>query len=120
MLAPNIQDLYDFYIKVKNTQNTEERYKGKEKYYHASGANSCRRKLYFETVLVADKTNEPKNTDYRKMRLGTVFHSEMEDCFNYLNSQPSYDILSKLVLVLILVYLVVYLEALRFTKKMKS
>ena len=97
MIAPKIQDLYDYYISIKNDENSEQRYKGKEKYYHASGAYSCRRKLYFESVLVAEKTNAPKNIDYRKMRLGTVFHSEMEDCFNYLNSQPSNKTLSKTV-----------------------
>ena len=84
--SPDIQKLYDSYIKVENNRNREERYKGKEEYYHASSAFSCRRKLYFETVLVSDNTNPPNDSSYRKMRLGTIFHSEMEKCFDYYNN----------------------------------
>ena len=81
--APNIQKLYDHYIELANDKNRKDRYKGKEEYYHASSAFSCRRKLYFETVLVSDNTNPPKSISLRKMRLGTIFHSEMEKCFDY-------------------------------------
>ena len=84
--APNIQKLYDNYINVANDLNRNERYKGKEEYYHASSAFSCRRKLYFETVLVADRTNPPNDSSSRKMRLGTIFHNEMEKCFDYYNN----------------------------------
>ena len=79
--APKIQPIYDEYVKAQNEANREERYKGKEEYYHASGAGSCSRKLYFESVVVAEPTNSPSSDSYRKMRLGTIFHNEMEDCF---------------------------------------
>ena len=84
--APNIESIYNDYIVEQNTLNRKSRYTGKEKYYHASAANSCSRKLYYESVALTIPTNEPKKESYRKMRLGTIFHSEMEDCFN---SQPS-------------------------------
>jgi len=78
----NIQAIYDTFIAEQNKLNRDNRYKGKEEYYHASAAGSCLRKLYFESVLVAEATNSPSKESYRKMRLGTVFHSEMEDCFS--------------------------------------
>ena len=84
--APVIQLLYDNYIAFVNKDNREKRYKGKEEYYHASSAFSCRRKLYFESVLVAEPTNPPNESSLRKMRLGTVFHDEMEKCFDFYNN----------------------------------
>ena len=81
-----IQQLYYDYIKTKNHLNKEQRYKGKEEYYHASSAFSCRRKLYFESVLVAEATNPPNDSSLRKMRLGTIFHDEMEKCFDFYNN----------------------------------
>ena len=80
---PNIQSLYDNYIKERNTANREKRYKGKEDYYHASHSFYCRRMLYYESVLKSDITNPSDNKGFRKMRLGTVFHTEMEKCFDY-------------------------------------
>ena len=102
--APKIQDIYDEYVKAQNEANREERYQGKEEYYHASGAGSCSRKLYFESVAVAKPTNSPKPDSLRKMRLGTIFHNEMEDCFTT----------QVLVLVLVLVLTVLVLK---YTKK---
>ena len=78
----NIQAIYDSYIAEQNKLNRDNRYKGKEEYYHASSAGGCLRKLYFESILVSESTNDPSKESYRKMRLGTVFHSEMEDCFS--------------------------------------
>ena len=55
---PNyVVDVYNNYIKYQNDKNREERYKGKEHWYHASGAGSCSRKLYFESV----ERTEPSN-----------------------------------------------------------
>ena len=87
--SPNIQKLYDSYVKHTNDSNYEERYKGKEDYFHASGAGSCRRKLFFQSVACVEPTNEIKADSYRKMRLGTVFHSEMEDCFRYYSTSTN-------------------------------
>ena len=84
--APNIESIYNNYITEQNTLNRENRYTGKEKYYHASKAGHCDRQLYYESVALAKSTNKPTEKGYRTMRLGTIFHSEMEDCFN---SQPS-------------------------------
>ena len=81
--APDIKSLYNNYIENENEKNRLERYKGKEEYYHASHSFFCRRMLYYESVLVAEKTNPAKEDGVRKMRLGTIFHTEMEKCFDY-------------------------------------
>ena len=80
--APVIKDIYDIYIEKLNKLNRDERYKGKEEYYHSSHSYWCRRMLYYESVLVVEKTNPTEKDGVRKMRLGTVFHNEMENCFN--------------------------------------
>lgn len=85
MISPDIKLIYDKYIAEENRLNNEERYAGNEKFYHASSAGGCSRKLYYETVTTEEPTNLPSPESFRKMRLGTVFHNEMENCFNHYN-----------------------------------
>ena len=40
----DIEKLYNDYIQAKYKENYEERYKGKEEYYHASSSGFCSRK----------------------------------------------------------------------------
>ena len=87
--APEIQDLYDDFVKQTNDTNFEERYKGKEHYYHASSAGSCRRKTFFQSVACVEPTNPIDKGNLRKLLLGTVFHSEMEDCFRYYSTNST-------------------------------
>jgi len=70
-------DLYSLYMAEKNNLNQLERYTGKERYFHASGAGLCMRKKYFESTNVP-VTNHPDNEGLKRMRLGTVVHSEFE------------------------------------------
>ena len=46
----DIEGIYKDYLNRKEEENRELRYKGNESWYHASGAGSCSRKLYFESV----------------------------------------------------------------------
>ena len=46
----DIEGIYTDYLDKKQEENRLERYKGNESWYHASGAGSCSRKLYFESV----------------------------------------------------------------------
>ena len=46
----DIEGIYKDYLNVKEEENRQLRYKGNEHWYHASGAGSCSRKLYFESV----------------------------------------------------------------------
>ena len=55
----DIEKLYNDYIQVKYKENYEERYKGKEKWYHGSGAGSCSRKLNYESIQQAKVTAPP-------------------------------------------------------------
>ena len=74
----NIEKLYNDYIAIKNEENYQARYKGKEKYYHASGGGSCSRKLYYESVQQADTTNPSNERSNRILRLGTIVHEDLE------------------------------------------
>lgn len=67
----------EMYISNKNDINSQERYVGKESYFHASGAGLCTRKHYFATTD-APKTNPSDLEGLKRMRLGTVVHSEYE------------------------------------------
>ena len=58
-----------------------------ESWYHASGAGSCSRKLYFESVLKAEPTNDLKNRNRRVLRLGTIVHNDFDKAFNLYNKQ---------------------------------
>ena len=74
----DIEKLYNDYIAIKNEENYQARYKGKEKYYHASGGGSCSRKLYYESVEQADTTNPSNERSNRILRLGTIVHEDLE------------------------------------------
>lgn len=69
---------YDEFIKKENDKNREKRYDGKEHWYHASGAGSCSRKLYYESVLKAEPTNPINPDSLRLMRLGTIVHDDIQ------------------------------------------
>ena len=81
-----IGQVYAQYIKAENDKNTQNRYVGKEHYYHASGAGTCSRKLYFQSVEKVEPTNLPNSTSDRVMRLGTVLHQEIENSLLFNNS----------------------------------
>ena len=74
----DIEKLYNDYIAIKNEENYQARYKGKEEYYHASGGGSCSRKLYYESVEQADTTNPSNERSNRILRLGTIVHEDLE------------------------------------------
>ena len=81
-----IGQVYAQYIRAENKKNTQERYVGKEHYYHASGAGKCSRQLYFQSVAKVEPTNLPNSTADRVMRLGTVLHKEIENSLLYSNN----------------------------------
>ena len=74
----DITKIYHDYTKDLNNKNRENRYEGKEHWYHASGAGSCSRKLYFESVEQAEPTNPMDERTYRLLRLGTMVHDDFE------------------------------------------
>lgn len=65
------------YIAKKNEENRNNRYVGKEHYFGASSADSCHRKQYYKHNKYP-KTNPMETPMKRRLRLGTIWHDEME------------------------------------------
>ena len=80
----DLKSMYAIYVDAMNDENFENRYKGKEHYYHAAASGSCARKLYYHAVVQADETNPMNDATKRKLRLGTIFHQDMENCADYI------------------------------------
>lgn len=68
-----------------NEENRLERYAGKESWYGGSSSGSCRRKLYYKSKDF-EKTNDTSASSLRKMRLGTIFHDDMEGALDLYNA----------------------------------
>ena len=86
----NFEKIYADFIDHRNEENRLIRYEGKEKWYGGSSSGSCRRKLYYKCNSY-DKTNETNAASYRKMRLGTIFHEDMEEALEIFNNQSQSD-----------------------------
>tara|TARA_R100000808_G_scaffold25079_1_gene61464 strand:- start:18380 stop:19150 length:771 start_codon:yes stop_codon:yes gene_type:complete len=80
------EKIYNDYLLNLNKKNMEERYKGKESWYHASGAGFCSRKLYYESVAKIEITNHPNKRSLRIMGLGTAIHNEIQSSLLYYNN----------------------------------
>ena len=78
MITHNINKVYSHFLRQENKKNTDERYVGKEHFYHASGTGMCSRKLYFQSVEKVQPTNLPNNASMRKMRVGTLLHEDIQ------------------------------------------
>ena len=87
------EKIYHDYLLHKNSLNTEERYEGKEGWYHASGAGLCSRKMYYQSV---EKLQMPSKNfseldskgqrGIRKMGLGTIIHENIQNALIYYNN----------------------------------
>jgi|19_taG_2_1085344.scaffolds.fasta_scaffold06911_4 CRISPR/Cas system-associated exonuclease Cas4 (RecB family) len=88
---PNIPQLYTAYIHVKEEINRLERYEGNEKWFHGSGSGLCHRKHYFQTTKV-EVSNPRSDNTHRVLRLGSLFHEEIEDCLDmFINIKKKKD-----------------------------
>jgi len=83
----DFEGVYQEWINHKNEENRLERYEGNERWYGASSSGSCRRKLYYKCVEHAKPTNPIDNESFRKMRLGTIFHDDMEKALKLYNTK---------------------------------
>lgn len=81
-LAINIIDIYHKYLDKKNGQNYQDRYKGNEKYFKASGAGGCYYKHLLGTKYKSDTPLTPGGVmtyqGMRNMRFGTILHTDMQ------------------------------------------
>ena len=74
----DIEGIYEEYINEKQEENRIKRYEGNESWYHASGAGSCSRKLYFESVEQAEPTNPIVRRTKRLLKLGNIVHDDIQ------------------------------------------
>ena len=81
----DIEGIYSDYLNKKQEENRKARYEGNEHWYHASGAGSCSRKLYFESVEQAEASNPLDDRTKRLLRLGNVVHNDFEKAFSIYN-----------------------------------
>ena len=86
------EEIYHDYLLHKNEVNSEERYRGNEGWYHASGAGLCSRKLYYESVekvkMPPKKFSELDHKgrkSIRKIALGVIIHENIQDAILYYN-----------------------------------
>ena len=82
----DLVQLYSDFIRAKNDENRKNRYEGQEHWYHASGAGSCSRKLYFESVVKQEPTNPIKDAGMRLLRLGTILHDDLGEALTMYNT----------------------------------
>ena len=91
-----LEEYYLNYINSKNDENYQNRYVGKEDYYHASGAGFCSRKLYYQSIEKAIPTNETPSVGKFRMRFGSIFHDDFQDALvNNINMLTNNNIYSK-------------------------
>lgn len=74
----DIEGIYEEYINEKQEENRIKRYEGNESWYHASGAGSCSRKLYFESVEQVKPTNKIDSRTKRLLTLGNIVHDDIQ------------------------------------------
>ena len=74
----NLEGIYRDYLLTENETNRKIRYEGKEGYYSGSGSGFCSRQHYYKCIAQEDKSNETSMQGSRIMRLGTVWHDDME------------------------------------------
>ena len=79
----NIEEIYKDYLDIKQEENRIDRYEGNESWYHASGAGSCSKKLYFESVENAKPSNPIDARTKRLLRLGNVVHEDIQNSLTH-------------------------------------
>ena len=87
----DIEGIYKDYTDSKQEENRKERYEGNEHWYHASGAGSCSRKLYFESVEKAEPSNPIDTRTMRLLRLGNVVHEDIQNSLTHVRNSTIYS-----------------------------
>ena len=105
----DVKEIYNDYALYQREQNRIERYEGNEGWYHASGAGSCSRKLYFESVTQVKSTNQIERKSHRILRLGTILHDDFEKAFNLYNNQVYNSLVIILVVIQVVILVIIYI-----------
>ena len=75
----DIEGIYNEYLDELQEQNRKNRYEGNEHWYHASGAGSCSRKLYYESVEMVEPSNLIDIRTKRLLSLGNLVHEDIQN-----------------------------------------
>jgi len=74
----NMNNNYYKYLRKLNERKVDDRYKGKEHYFHASSAGLCLRKHYFGAVEQVEPV-PPENISLSRLRLGDLVHGDIQE-----------------------------------------
>jgi CRISPR/Cas system-associated exonuclease Cas4 (RecB family) len=94
MIPFDLDAIYLDYIDKENDKNFKDRYKNNEGWYRASSAGFCSRKMYYESVLKLEPQVQPKNDSKMKMRLGTIFHDELQGALKSFSPHYIYNFIN--------------------------
>ena len=87
----DIEGIYEEYLDELQEKNRLERYDGNEHWYHASGAGSCSRKLYFESVEMIQPTNLLDKKTKRLLNLGNLVHEDIQNSLTRTRNREIYN-----------------------------
>ena len=80
----DVESIYNKHIEKKSSQQKKkidlERFVGlPENTYRSSSSGMCSRKIYYESIEKAEKTEEIDDKTRRLFRLGTIVHEDMQE-----------------------------------------
>ena len=87
----NIEGIYNEYLDELQEKNRKNRYEGNEHWYHASGAGSCSRKLYFESVEMVKASNLFDIRTKRLLSLGNLVHEDIQNSLTRTRNRELYN-----------------------------
>lgn len=89
--------IYYKYLREKNKVKVNERYKGKEHYFHASSAGLCIRKHYFGAIEGV-KPTALEEISLSRLRLGDLVHEDIQDALKNSTEKDRYIIEDEIIL----------------------
>ena len=87
----DIEGIYNEYLDELQEQNRKNRYEGNEHWYHASGAGSCSRKLYYESVEMVEPSNLIDIRTKRLLSLGNLVHEDIQNSLTRTRNRELYN-----------------------------
>ena len=85
----NMNNNYYKYIRKLNERKVDDRYKGKEHYFHASSAGLCLRKHYFGAVEQVEPS-PPEGISLSRLRLGDLVHGDIQESLKDFETAEGY------------------------------
>ena len=89
----DVQGIYNKYLLEINREKRKELDKIKPKdihYYRPSSAGMCSRKIYYETILRVEPTDDVDDRVRRLFRLGDLIHTDIQNAFQKIEKSDSF------------------------------